>query len=711
MKKSLLSYLFVSIISFYFCLSSFAQINQNIVYDQVLVGTKDGLFQVEGNQAKNLWSKAGVIKIIYTNHYYFLTTDGIYESFDLINFSSKNQGLPSHTIKTIENGEKILTVSNVDLKDLAAHPTKPQVLVTATKDAVYLSMDGANTWKNLGSSAKTAGCKSVAVCDLPSYNNSGEIIGNDLVVFMSHPIYGLSYIFPNKTNAKWEDIEKGFDTLPNNPLVDEISDILPVVKTDENGRETTEIYLSQSFIPRLYSLDWKNKKANMLRKGAVVNGSFESLVYDNKILHFLEMGAFSSLDISQGQIQKNLSPTNQWFQTIRNLSLFADCALFSSGANPKQIVSLDELWMLYPNRISGDFSYRAENKKSLYLPANQISGTSLQKHIKTLVDNKLNSVVVDMKDDYGLLRYKSNKAFILEKNPVSRYAIDLEDFVNPLKEKDIYLIARIVVFKDKNLYQWNGGKYAVWDSVTKKPWQGIRNYTDILDEEGNKTGTQTNYYDEHWVDPYSDEVWAYNIAIAQELIERGFDEIQFDYIRFPTDGLNLYNATYRLQEENMDKESALLSFLKYARANINAPIGIDIYGSNGWYRSGARTGQDVELMAPYVDVICPMFYPSHFEQNFLDYKPAAERPYRIYYFGTYRNSVIARNQILIRPWVQAFYLGVSYDKLYYDKDYVKRQIFGVRDSINQGYMYWNNSGRYDDIGPDIENNEAYPWTY
>ena len=66
----------------------------------------------------------------------------------------------------------------------------------------------------------------------------------------------------------------------------------------------------------------------------------------------------------------------------------------------------------------------------------------------------------------------------------------------------------------------------------------------------------------------------------------------------------------------MDKESALISFLSYARDNIQAPIGIDIYGANGWYRSGTRTGQDAEMLAEYVDVIGPMFYPSHFEQTF-----------------------------------------------------------------------------------------------
>ena len=115
-------------------------------------------------------------------------------------------------------------------------------------------------------------------------------------------------------------------------------------------------------------------------------------------------------------------------------------------------------------------------------------------------------------------------------------------------------------------------------------------------------------------------------------------------------------------------------------------------------------------MSHYVDVICPMYYPSHFEQNFLEYAPYAERPYRIYFFGSYRNTVIGRNRIIIRPWVQAFYMGVRYDKAYYNKDYVKREIYGVRDGLNRGYMYWNNSGGwYEDISPDISDDDVSPW--
>ncbi|HQL05938.1 MAG TPA: putative glycoside hydrolase [Treponemataceae bacterium] len=529
---------------------------------------------------------------------------------------------------------------------------------------------------------------------------------------MSHPIYGLSYILPDTASPKWIDIEKGFDTLPGNPYVDEIADILPVLEKQDDGTIITKIYLSQTFIPRIYVLDWKNKQGQIIWRGELVNGTIDSLVHDNNTLYFLEMAGFSSFDFTSKQITKKPAAADYWLTLVNKTAKHPQCAFFTQNIGGKTTaVSLTEMWMLYPAEITSPYFSTVNNRKSLYIPSNNVSGAALDKHIKTIKDNGLNSIVVDMKDDHGMIRFNAKTPSIVEKNGISRYAIDLEPFVEKLKNENIYLIARVVVFKDKNLYQYAGGKYAVWDAKLKKPWLGIRNYTDTLDEQGVKTGSTTNYYDEYWVDPYSEEVWAYNVAISQELIARGFDEIQFDYIRFPTDGLNLSDASYRWRDNNMNMESGLISFLRYSRENLKAPIGIDIYGANGWYRSGARTGQDVEMLSHYVDVICPMYYPNHFEQNFLDYAPAAERPYRIYYFGGYRNSLLSRNKVLIRPWVQAFYMNVSYDRIYYNKDYVKREIFGVRDSLNMGYMYWNNIGRYDDISPDISSTEPYPWQY
>jgi hypothetical protein len=92
-----------------------------------------------------------------------------------------------------------------------------------------------------------------------------------------------------------------------------------------------------------------------------------------------------------------------------------------------------------------------------------------------------------------------------------------------------------------------------------------------------------------------------------------------------------------------------------------------------------------------------MLYPSHFEQTFLAQAPAELRPYRIYRIGTLRTTYIARKKAAVRPYVQAFYLNVSYDKAYYDLDYVRREVEGVRDATNLGLTFWNNAGRYDDV--------------
>ena len=81
-------------------------------------------------------------------------------------------------------------------------------------------------------------------------------------------------------------------------------------------------------------------------------------------------------------------------------------------------------------------------------------------------------------------------------------------------------------------------------------------------------------------------------------------------------------------------------------------------------------------------------------------KTGGGAPYRIYQQGSYRNKIIAHNKVIVRPWAQAFYIPVSYDKKYYNEDYVQRQIIGIKESIDEGYAYWNNSGRYADIRPD-----------
>ncbi|MCM1320872.1 MAG: putative glycoside hydrolase [Bacteroides sp.] len=676
-----------------------------------LVGTEFGLFRITDGGNIPLWTDAAVYKIVRTAQgYYLLTENGIYFSADLREFEPRNEGLPFLTIKKYDGTQKTFEKQFQMLKDLKAHPQDPSVLVTAVRNAVFLTRDGGLSWKSLGFSAKTMGLKSVAVATMPP-NSSGA---GGLAVFMSHSMYGLSYILPDASRPQWIDIKSGFEILPTLSSPDEIADILPVVQRDESGAESVEIYLTQTFIPRLYRLNWQTMRGELLWNGGMKNATYDGLVYlpssdGSPKLMCARSGGFSKFDLQTHEMTDNAAAAFLWKKYIDRAEYHPNCAYFYRGmTSSENDAALSELWLLYPDVYNTKYGTLLTDKKCLYIPPYQASVASkLEEHIATIKKNKLNGAVIDMKDDYGYLRYDTKDPLVLEKGMTSRYAVQLESMISRLKKENLYLIARLVVFKDKTLAGYKGKKYAVWDSRRNDQWLGIKGYTQVKDDDGAVIRTETNYYDEVWVDPYCEEVWEYNIAVARELIARGFDEIQFDYIRFPTDGRNIQNAQYRWRDKSMDMESALISFLSYAREHLDAPIGIDIYGANGWYRSGARTGQDVELLARYVDLIHPMLYPSHFEQPFLAYQPASERPYRVYYFGTYRNTVIGRHTVIVRPWVQAFYLPVSYDKQYYNADYVRREVFGVRDSVNNGYLYWNNSGRYDDISADPEETEPY----
>lgn len=688
---------------------------RNISDSAILAASDAGLFRVnERGTPVPLWTDGRVEQIVrsevvdeqglVSEQWFFRTSDGILFSKDLANFEMRNEGLPVLTIKKFD-GENISFVRQVaELKDLCVNPLNTNEIVTATKDAVYFSRDAGASWKSLGSMSNyTAGIKAVAVATMPD---------GKCAVFMSHPIFGLSYILPDAHNAKWNDVAKGFFMMPSLSSPDEISDILPVIRTDSDGKNYIEIYLSQMYVPRIYKFNWKEKAAVCVYTGNEPADSIDGLSVIDSVLLFTRNETLGSLDMENLQSPGIPANFSQWKNNLSAVPGMLSAAWIPEARSGfSKGVMLNELWMLFPGTINTPYAKSALDKKSVYASAYQCRLQSgIDKFKKIISDNNLNSLVIDMKDDYGLLRYDTNDEFVKEKATVTQYKIDLDHFVSEFKKDNVYLIARIVVFKDRNLSRYSGGKFAVWDKTTNRAWQGTKGMEDVTDDEGNVIEQKMSYYDEFWVDPYAPEVWEYNVAIAKELIARGFDEIQFDYIRFPTDGLNLRDATYRHHSKGMDKESALISFLSYARENIDAPIGIDIYGANGWYRSGTRTGQDSELLAEYVDVICPMFYPSHFEAEFMYFEPYVDRTYRIYYYGTYRNTMMTRNRAIIRPWVQAFKLNVRFDRTYYGPDYIQKQIFGVRDSADRGYMYWNNGGDYSNLLPDITNDTKYTGT-
>jgi hypothetical protein len=623
--------------------------------------------------------------------------------------------LPVKTIKDFSGGRKSFSFLVQEIKDLKVLPENPDVMVCATKDRVFLSRDAGRNWESLGAPPyRTNGIKAVAVAMLPAPGG-----GSALTVFLSHSVYGVHYRLPDLGGAGWTELNGGIERLETTANPDEVSDI-GVAPTGGT------VYASQTFRRRVYRLDWDRKRFEQVWSDGSDFGVVDSLDITGSGIRFVREGAVMELNGSlppreRGDILAFIrSIPAAWGIKPSSIVTWG-----SDGFTEPEPVTLSELWLLdaansgeEPVRIPGATLIAsppreaARGRQGLYLPVNHaMEERSLAPYLALIERAGLNMAVIDMKDDYGRLRFNPTTPGIREKGRVFR-PLDIDGLLKTLKTRGIYTVARIVVFKDPELARKEGGRYAVWDSRLGKPWAGYYDTrqaagtgadrdsayeTAILRAEDPAFEILRTWYDERWVDPYSEEVWEYTAVIAAELHQRGFDEIQFDYIRFPTDGVNLEDAQYRWRENGMDMESAILSFMRHIRARVDAPLSIDIYGANGWYRTGARTGQEVELLAPYVDVICPMYYPSHFEQDFLAQSPAELRPYRIYYQGTRRTERIGRGQIIVRPYAQAFFLNVSYDRQYYNSDYVRRQADGVRDAGANGLTYWNNSGRYDDI--------------
>ncbi|MBB6480791.1 putative glycoside hydrolase [Spirochaeta isovalerica] len=330
---------------------------------------------------------------------------------------------------------------------------------------------------------------------------------------------------------------------------------------------------------------------------------------------------------------------------------------------------------------------KASGKYGIYISSWHASGERLDKHLQFVIDKKMNSIIVDMKDDDGYLTYDSRFSSALETGAVTpRFSI--EELLQKAHEKGIYVIARLPVFKDSVLYRYDEGRYALKDKNTGGTWGKL------FKNEDEETGEITWDQREFWVDPYSEFVWEYNVGIAEELQELGVDEIQFDYIRFPTDG-DLSAIQYSFARPGMLRIEALESFLVMAREKIHIPISTDLYGFNSWYRMGNWNGQNIEMVSHYVDVISPMYYPSHFPGEFLSDLSYLDRAEEIYREGSRRSSLLAGQRSLIRPYVQAFLMGPELkmeDEEY--TMYLNRQIKGTEESATSGFSLWNASNRY-----------------
>lgn len=661
----------------------------------LLAGTNTGLIRIRKDGEKTtLWQEGRVTAIAKTaGGWFFLSSKGVLFSADLRKFENRSAGLPKKTIKLVVSEDPLstqLVKETVNLTAIAVDPNQENRLLVSTGSEVFFSETFGRTWISLGSPSVSGGIKAAAFGP-PSQNSKNSS------VWVSTAIKG---VFTRDLDAKnsWASASGGLPPVLGSNY-EEVSGFAYSTSLPSRG-----LYAATTFTGQIFQWDSSAMKFVPRFSAGKDFSSIEAFSISHKSgAYFLSDGIITRLDSqNDGKLSAvQLKPaTNILAARLKNAlsdgNPAINClALLLEEQKPnEEPLIFNECWQLPSFAAAKPESsaalskseqrkIAANGKRGLYLQTGfLIDSASRSKYFSFMQEKNLDTIVLDLKDDSGKLRFAPRDPLLLAMASPGAL-LDLDAFAAEAKARGIYLIARIVVFKDEALYRWKDGALAVRNTQDGTPWQGVKKDGQLIQE--------------YWVDPYSPLVWQYNTAIAREVVSRSIDEIQFDYIRFPTDGENLKFIRFPYQESEMNQESALESFLRYARARLDAPLSIDIYGANGWYRSGSRTGQNAELLAEYVDVICPMFYPSHFEQEFQAQAPAELRPYRIYKLGTLRNYHIARGKALIRPWVQAFFLNVSYDRQYYNETYVANEIRGAQEGTNQGFTFWNNSGRYDDI--------------
>ena len=311
--------------------------------------------------------------------------------------------------------------------------------------------------------------------------------------------------------------------------------------------------------------------------------------------------------------------------------------------------------------------------KALYLSFYGIGSRTLREAALRLIDEtELNALVIDVKGDRGLIVYKSSIPLAKEVNAQRLIIIrDMEELMRSLKKKGIYTIARIVVFKDNPL------AHARPDLAVKTTGGAV-----WLDNENLA-----------WVDPAKKEVWNYNIAVAEETALLGFDEIQFDYARFP----DAAGLAYSVPNSEENRVKAITGFLVEARKRLrpyNVFLATDIFGYVCWNPDDSKIGQRIEDIAPLVDYISPMLYPSGFQFGIPGYRIPVAHPYEIVYRTLKRSQErTGLEPVRFRPWLQAF-RDYAFDRRYFGRQQIQAQISGAEQFGSGGWMLWNPQNIY-----------------
>lgn len=313
--------------------------------------------------------------------------------------------------------------------------------------------------------------------------------------------------------------------------------------------------------------------------------------------------------------------------------------------------------------------------RGLYLPGPACGYRSVFARIDSFTAAGGNGVVFDAKDIDGGVSFASRQPLAAWGNGRTAPVIgDLRQLVGRLRARELWVVARVALFLDGELG---------------------RNRSDlVLAGPGGEPWQERGCY---WLDPAAGEVRAYHIGLAVELAQAGVNEVQIDYVRYPTNGWrgdgDGDGDPVAIAARRRAVITSFVAALHDTLQSLGCLLSADLFGIMAWDRTEdlALTGQHVPSLAAHLDVICPMIYPSHFGPGFEGLAQPADHPEIMIAAGMRRFREQAGQAVLIRPWLQAFPWRVSR----YDSGYVSQQIRAAELAGAAGWCLWNPAGRYD----------------
>ncbi len=327
---------------------------------------------------------------------------------------------------------------------------------------------------------------------------------------------------------------------------------------------------------------------------------------------------------------------------------------------------------------------RHDSLCGIYLNTYSLTENNMQRIINRYDSLKCNALVVDFSNVRGTLFYSSRNNIAQQNNLSTPIIRDPQKLANMLHMNDIELIARVTMFKDTTLAH----NYPEWRPVL------IPDSTDTL--------ASKKKYAEHWLNPNNQEVQKYKLDIIKEIISLGVDEIQLDYVRFPTEG-HLLDADFGIPD-SITKQDVITDFISKVyevtqQKGVN--LSADIFGIVAFQHHDdvQNTGQDIGRIMPYLDRIHPMIYPSHFYGEFWGKAYPGKEPY---YF-IYRMCRVLKEEIeddqKIIPYLESFSLYNNY----IDPYTISAQIQAVKDAgLKGGFLFWNAGANYESTWKALE---------